>query len=1074
MVLLLAFPGVAGETSPRPAPLMPGTPIERPLQAEVPSLFEVDLTAATPWRLQVEQLGIDVVVEVQSSQGQSLLTIDTPQGREGTESLVLPPTVSGRYSVEVRCESPGVPDGHFRIRLDALPTATPAERQRLRAEEAVTEAGRLYRQGEDGALEKAVASLRVALDLWRSLGDRHQEARTGFLLGTFWEALEDPRQAVAAYQEALAGWRQLNDPRGKAAVLDRLGFAHLSLGENTVALPHLEAALALRQSLGQRGQEAETRNRCCLALQKMGRFPAASACYEAALTLAREVGDRPLEATVLNNLGGIYANLGEPEKQARYLQQALALRREVGDALGEAITLNNLGAFHRGLGEVEAALLDYAPALALFERLDNRYWQARTLNNIGYAYLSLGDLERARAYLLRALPLRRAVGDGAGETVTLLNLGRTAAALGEGVKALAFYRRALDNNLAAGNQRGATTARQLLGELHLERGEPTAAREALELARAELHQRGQRRQEAEVLGLLARVSLLQAERDPDALSKARDLAARALTLHRAVRNPVGEVTVLATLARIDRHRGRPESAGDTLRAALETLETLQGRLGDPNQKAAFLATQREVVGLHIDLLMERHHQHPDQGHDRAALEASERARSRSLLAMLEGAGAGLDAAGDPALAERLRAAERRFTAQTRRRIEQPEALAVEQDFYRALTDLDNARAALRRQSPRYAALRQPQTLDTRAIQALLDPDTVLLEFFLGGERSFLWWVTPTAVDTFELPPAPVVEELARQVHRRFSGIHQRTSADREALAALGRMLLGPVADRLQGQRLVIVADGALHAVPFAALPLPEIGEPLLVHHEVVHLPSASVLAAQRREFVPRPGTTKTVAILADPLFDRRDPRIAPTSAGSEALDRLPHTRREAEAIAALVPAERRLLALDGAARRSRVVDGELNDYRILHFATHGFVNPRTPELSGLMLSRVNTDGEAVDGFLGLHAVANLELSAELVVLSGCQTALGKAMRGEGWVGLTRGFLYAGVPRVVASLWQVRDEATATLMAHFYRAMLVDGERPAAALRAAQLSLRQERRFRDPFYWAAFGLQGDWR
>lgn len=1096
LAVALVAGSAAGENSEHRLVLEPDLAIERPLGAGGADLFHAELAAGRHWLIQVEQLGVDVTVQVIDPQGRALLTVDSPLEREGAESLLLTPEIGGSHRVEVRCDQQGAPDGRYRIRLDVLAAVTAVDQLRLRAEAAVTDAGRLYAGQEDGAEQQAMARLEEALDAWRTLGDRSRQARALFLIGRILDGLDDRRRAVASYGRALALWRQQDNPGAVAATLDRLGLAHKSLGDNPQALAYLEQALILRRDLGQREREARTRNHLCLVLMKLGRFRAAGECHEKTLVLARELGDTALEARLLNNLGGVYQNLGEPAKALDFFQRALELRRAIGAELAEAITLNNLGFHHSSLGEVEEGLLHYGRSLAVFERLEDRFWQARTLNAIGFAYLTLGEPKRAQAYLLRSLPLRRQVGDRSGEAATLRNLGRSYSDQGAAGKATAFYRKALEISLAAGNRRGAATARKLLGAAQARR-DPAAARGELELALASLREMGNRPEEAEVLELLGGVRLGLGE--PLA---ARALAAQALEIHRAVRHPAGEVAALTTLARAERRLGRPGAGRELLETALEALETMHGQLGDPSQKASFLASQRQVYELHVDSLMELHRRWPSQGHDLTALEASERARSRSLLALLEGAGAGLGPAVVPALAERLRSAERRFTAKTRRQLQVlsrehdgEQALAAEQELYAALTELDNVRAEIRRQNPRYAPLGLPQTLDADAVRDLLDDQTVLLEYLLGEDRSFLWWVTPASVTAYELPPRESVEELAGQVHRQIGAIHQRTGALREALDALGQMLLGPVAGRLQDQRLVVVADGGLHLVPFAALTLPRGRQPVLERHEVVYLPSASVLAAQRREpAMPGAAANKTVAIFADPIFDRRDPRLAGdwTEAGKgkpagqleatrqaallelEELDRLPHTRREAAAIAALVPSDRRLVATGGDARRSRVLDDELSAYRILHFATHGFIHPRTPELSGLVLSRLDAAGGELDSFLGLHEVSNLELSAQLVVLSGCRTALGKQVRGEGLVGLTRGFMYAGVPRVVASLWQVRDEATAELMARFYRAMLVEDLAPAAALRAAQLALRHERRFRDPFYWAAFALQGDWR
>ncbi|MDY7093558.1 MAG: CHAT domain-containing tetratricopeptide repeat protein [Acidobacteriota bacterium] len=1090
--------------------MIPDRPTAHRLAAGESKTFGAELTAGRHWWLRVEQIGIDVVLEVKDPAGKPVLRIDNPIHREGIESLLLTPAITGAYRIEIHPREVGAPPGRFTLRLEELSSEGPL---RLRGESAVTEAGRLWAEGGKDGTEAIAARLHEAIDAFRRAGESHREAMTLLTLGGLFEELDDYPQALQYYKRALDLFRALDETSGVAATLDRLGLVHGWIGDNGRAREALEEALALRRRLG-RG-EAITRNNLCLVLQRSGRFEAAGRCYEEALGLARTGDDPALVANLLNNLGGIEQNLGEPTQAIAYYRQAVALHRANGDTLGEAVTLNNLGFYHHGLGDVEEALLHYAPALELFEERGELYWQARTLNNIGFGYLALGEHERARSYLLRALPLRRTVGDLAGEAVTLRNLGRAAAGLGQPVQAVAFLRRALALSEELGDERGAATARQLMGEVELSLGRTESALHHLELALATQRQMGARLGQAEVLTLLS-----DAHRKLGDRSRALTAGEQALELHRRIRHPLGEIAALTALARAERDGRRLEAAAGHLETAVGTLEGLRGNLGDPNQRASFLASQRLVYRLYVDTLMALHRRSPAAGHDLQALELSERSRSWSLLALLEAAGAGPAQAAEPELGERLRDARQRFAAKTRQQLRvlgrehsQAEARAAEEELYTALTELDTVRAELRRADPRFDSLNRAEPLKVSEIQELLDEGTVLLEILLGEERSFLWWVTPTAVAVHELPPQQTLEELARKAYRLLADPHRSPAALREALDALGKSLLGPVAQRLRDQRLVIVADGALHLLPFAALTLPSapgaVGppqppQPVISRHEVVNLPSASVLAAQRRELAGAGKGARgapRVAIFADPVFEGDDPRLSSegkeTSEPSpgalaegrgreevglrsggrlkiENLERLPHSRREAQAIAAQLPPEAVHLALDTDARREQLLGDQLAGYDILHFATHGFVHPEAPELSGLVLSQVDAGGGEIDGFLGLYDVANLRLSARLVVLSGCGTALGKEVSGEGLVGLPRGFLYAGVPRIVASLWQVRDRATAELMTHFYRSLLVEGASPAAALRSAQLALREERRWRDPFFWAAFTLQGDWR
>jgi CHAT domain-containing protein len=392
---------------------------------------------------------------------------------------------------------------------------------------------------------------------------------------------------------------------------------------------------------------------------------------------------------------------------------------------------------------------------------------------------------------------------------------------------------------------------------------------------------------------------------------------------------------------------------------------------------------------------------------------------------------------------------------------------------------------------------------------VIDADTALITYALGREESYVWLVTRTSVFSAALPPRSTIEAAARRLHEALSARNrhdpEETPAARRARLAraeaeyaagarfLSQVLLEPLRGRLQARRLLVVPDGALHYIPFAALPDPQArpgpdGQTpaLILSHEIVSAPSASTLAVVRRESLGRRRPGKMIAVLADPVFSLEDPRLSPSVAGpsppaatppwrgDRRFARLPYSGAEAEAVLELAPPGQSLRALGFDASRATALDPALGDYRIVHFATHGILNSQSPQLSGLVLSLMDHSGAPQDGFLGVPDVYSLDLSAELVVLSACQTALGQEMRGEGLLGLTRAFMYAGASRVMASLWSIDDEATAELMSRFYRGMLGRGLRPAAALREAQISLSREKRWRSPYYWGSFILLGEWQ
>jgi CHAT domain-containing protein len=385
-------------------------------------------------------------------------------------------------------------------------------------------------------------------------------------------------------------------------------------------------------------------------------------------------------------------------------------------------------------------------------------------------------------------------------------------------------------------------------------------------------------------------------------------------------------------------------------------------------------------------------------------------------------------------------------------------------------------------------------------------------------------VTATSIEVYELPKRAIIESAARQVYglltARNRGAKFETTeelaargakADADSTVAgkaLSEMVLAPVAGRLTKRRLLVVPDGALQYVPFAALPKPGASgaELLAATSEVVSLPSASTLAVLRHSIANRPPAPKTIAVLADPVFNSDDERVqaafsrnrvtrstaaiaqrtsvvkseikkSASESGWESdllnMSRLRFTRREADAVVALAPADSRREQLDFEANLANAIKGDLSQYRIVHFATHGFLNSRHPELSGIVLSLIDEKGQEQDGFLRAHQIYDLKLPADLIVLSGCRTGLGKEIRGEGLIGLTRAFMHAGSARVLVSLWDVNDEATAELMRRFYTGLLGSEKlSPAAALRAAQTSMSHDKRWSAPYYWAGFILQGE--
>lgn len=1054
-LLLGAGPAVAAGAADDRLPLTPGTSLERRIAGAQSHVYLVP-GRERPLLFEVEQLGIDLVLEVAGPEGGS--TSDTPGLRWGPETVLL--AAAGEVRVEVHPKEPGAFGGRYRLRLEAL-----SEGESLPALTALCRAGRKSDRRE------ARAALEEALARFRERGELRREAQCLTALGSLAAQERELKAALASYGEAAGLWRELGERALEAAARNELGLTRLYTGELDSAREALSTALARWEELGEEWDAIQTGGNLCFLDATAGALPAALACYQDKLERFERLGDRSQEGRLLGLLAGVYDLLGEPDQALEHYGRALERARATADLAAEARGLNNLAVVHRALGEWQEALRFYGQAREVLTRLGDRKELGALLSNLGFTYHDLGQPERALPLLDEALELRREVGDRRGEAITLNHRGSARLRLGELGLAREDLLRALALAPELGNPRQEAQTRLLLAEVRLAEGDAPRALAELAPALTPLGTMGLGRSEARALVLQGR-ALAAAGR----LDEARQVLARAVARCRELRLKAEEADALQALATSERGLGLTTPAHTHAAEAIAAIEALQKGFVSPDLRAAFLATERRAYALAIELEMAA-------GRGEAALELAERARARSLTdALFAGLRRGAEGA-PPALAARREALRHRASALADQQLKTSGAKAggLAKSLEGVLVELDGVEAELRHADARYASVAQPRVLGAAEIRSLLDPGTLLLEYALGPAQSTLWAVTPGEIGSFTLPPGAEIESAIREVTAELSTLEAGSAPRREGAAALARTLLGPAWPQVLGaRRLIVVPDGALHLLPFAALPTPETGLPLLESHEISYLPSATTLALLRERLARRPAAPLWAMVFADPVFRRDDPRLegrgprgGKLGSAFADLDRLPASRREAEAIAALAPGAVQT-ALGFAAQREAVLSPGLPGARVLHFATHALADSRAPELSGLVLSLYDEQGSEREGLLSLPEIYDLELGADLAVLSGCRTALGKEVAGEGVVGLARAFFFAGVPRVVASLWRVEDRTTAELMRRFYQALWREGLPPAAALAAAQRSLARDPRYRDPYSWAAFVFQGDWR
>jgi len=944
------------------------------------------------------------------------------------------------------------------------------------ADEAFAAALELAGQRTAESRAAAAAGFAEAVRLYRSAGLAVGQARALGEESKVLRALGETETALARAEEALA--LDFKDPRLRADLLNVAATLHSRSGDQRAAISRLERAL------------------------------------EVLAALPPERRDPLLGAQILNSIGAAHQRLGEQQEAIEAFRQVLAVTRRMGVPAGEAVALTNLANSHYQLGELEDARRQYAEVVEVRRRLQDTAGEARALGYQGWVEAALGLHHQAVERFTGALAIHREVGDRRAEADTLAGIAFSQASMGSWQAADESAARALALARESGELR--IVANALLAQ--------GAAREGL-------------------------------GRPAEALASYR----RSLAVSRQANDRWSSANSLARIARLQRHQGDLAAAREAMYEAVDLVEALRSDVTREALRTSFLASRSDYYRFLVDVLMEQHQADPASGHAARALAVHERGRARSLLDLLAEAGADIRQGVDPELLRRetellaaIEEAEARVTnlegvgegdaevgdgvdGDGVSRDTASRQLAELLDRYQALL------ATLRAHSPRYAALAEPEPLDADAIRhTLLDPDTLLLEIALGEDGSHLWAVGFDELSAYPLPARGALEAEAVALHSALSernrpvpgetaGERRQRFARADAevarrAGALSEMILAPVAAHLSDhRRLVVVADGALQYVPFGLLPHPGeaapagagapavsstvAGQPLLASHEIVNLPSASVLAVLRREAAVRRRAERTLAVFADPVFGANDSRVGDARAGdplagdplgsgsrpgpgamggdlpdppvarsdtSGSFRRLRFSGSEAQRIAALVPPGERWVANGFEAARSAAVSGRLADFRLVHFATHAVVDDDEPHRTGLVLSMVGPAGEPANGFLRLHDIYQLDLAADLVTLSACETAHGREIQGEGLVGLVRGFMYAGAERVVASQWSVEDRATAALMERFYRAVLEDGLPPAAALRRAQLALRADPRWSAPYYWAPFVLQGEWR
>ena len=1121
--------------------LQRGSSLTREINPKESHFFELTCEADQIVTLMVSAEDMNFAARLVTPDGSTLAEITHRRFGPVTWQFVAP--IPGRYQIVLSSLEAKEQPHKYQLKVEQFRSATQQEKRAARAAADFYRAEVLRFKWQSDELAQASKLYEAAGLAWQQLGQWTEAAEAWQRLGELHLIQGSYEEALHAYNEALRFSHKSDDPFPALVQLNNVAYVYIYLGNIEQALSRCEQVkkqlnqISVGQTSLRRRIEAQLENNFGEIEYARGHLKISLNFFARALALWEAVGDRQGIARAHLNIGHSYLDSGNVNEATASFEQALQLWREIADWRGEALTLTAQGNLYALLGDKHTALAAHREAQSIFRSIGDRQGEAVTSNGLGDVFEDLGLKQEAVDNYSLALQLNHAIGNKAFEAVSSYYLGRVYRDSGDFTRALNYYGTSLALSRQSGKARMATHALMDIAAIYVQQRKFPEALRLYSQSLAFYQQIGDLRRQA-----LSHHGLGELYRTRGETEQAINEYQQGLDLFLRLRDPQGEAESRYWLAKLYQAQGRLSQALTESEKSIKLIETQRALVLGQNWRSAYFASVHRHFELYVDILMQLHKQQPERGFAALALQASERAKARSLLELLAETQGGIRRDVEPSLLkqeqqlrQQLSAKQNYLTQMLNAAAPEVEIAGIELEIRQLTYEYDFVQAQINRQSPVYAQLTQPSTLRLPEIQAMLKEDegVVLLEYMLGDERSYLWLVTADTLIAEELPGRRVLENLSQEVsrvltarqfqpHEDMAHYHERVALAEAQfcprVTQLSQFILAPLKRVTGAQRLLVVADGGLQYIPFDALPLPGEAEksgacqmgsepptyiPLLTTLEVINLPSFSSLALLRQLKISAPPRSQDIAIWADPVFESDDPRLssalpadsqparvsteasggadAPEKSNELILDgynvspsRLLGTQEEAERIMKFAPAGAVMLLSGFAANRENTLERDLQGYRILHFATHALTNNRHPALSGLLLSTVDAQGHQQNGLLQMHDIYGLRLNADLVVLSACQTGLGKELSGEGVVGLTQGFLYAGSSSVVVSLWKVEDKATATLMSQFYQAMLKDGAAPSVALRRAKLMMYGQSSRQSPYYWSAFIIQGEYR
>lgn len=832
---------------------------------------------------------------------------------------------------------------------------------------------------------------------------------------------------------------------------------------------------------------------------------------EKALKLFREAGDKEGEAEILIELAYSYIINNDRIRGRDSALKAVEISKETGNLRSQTFALIVLGDAHQRMGEWQSAVKYFLEAEKLFPENLDLFEKAVLNNRLGFYNLAYNELNQAKKYFQKSFELYDKIGNSEGRSELLTELGQIAVRQKNYEEAMRCFDQSREIAEKANDPIALGVLDLKIGDTYFERGDYSLAEKYYLNSLDHYKKLGITYRTAEVQERLGLVFEKKNE-----YQKAREKYLLALGMNRKILSKFAQAQTLFNLARLDNLQNRMESALGNIREAIKLTESSQGETANSQLKRSFFSDVFDRYELYINLLMKARRRFPTENYAIEALQAAEKSRARVILENISLSEANFTTDADAETVKRekeirvlMNAKADELTDLLSQNVDKSEIEKLDNEIDELDHELEEIKARLKQESPVYSAIKNPTPFDVAEFQKnILDEKSLLLEFSFGEEESYLWLIGKMETGVFVLPARGRIEAKIQTLRELLSAREmikdesietyqaRIAQADKDywiAAKELSRDLFGQVADKFAENRLIIVPDGKLKYFPVSALPLPdaESEEPILLSHEVVYEPSASTLFILTNNKNQLP--TKDLLVFSDPVFSENDPRILTKEKTEEnsnsetiltekyrfaeslnTLERLEASKKEADSIVNIIGASNTDNFSGFSANRERLFNTQIGNYKIIHFATHGLLNEERPELSGIVLSRFNEQGQKLEEFVRLQDIYGLKLNSDLVVLSACETGIGKEIRGDGLMSLNNAFLQVGAKSVMSSLWKVEDGATLELMKNFYAFMANENITPSKALQKAKIKMRRDERYKSPFYWAAFTVQGNFR